>query len=141
MLDDVERRRFLVKPSGEHPVPALVRLLDVDLDEGAGQLFLLPRSGRLARPKPHDHILPPHRLAGMERHRLDDAVALVEHAQHRHALGHGSDSALPIRGRSGLPRRWQRGIFALLLAARDERERGEERCAGGSHAYSGIQGS
>jgi hypothetical protein len=141
MLDDIERRRFLVEPAREHAVPVLVGLLDVDLDEGAGQLFLLPRSRRLARPEADDHVLPPDRLPGMERDGLNDSVALVQHAEHRHALRHRSDAALSIGSRSRLPRLWQRSIFPRLLAARDERERGEERCCDGSHAYSGIQGS
>jgi hypothetical protein len=77
----------------------------------------------------------------MERDRLDDPVALVQHPEHRHPLRHRRNAALAVGGRRRLPRLRLRSIFALLLAARDKRERGEERCCGGSHAYSGIQGS
>jgi hypothetical protein len=120
----------------------LVRLLDVDLDERSGQLLLFPRRGRLARPKPHDHVLPAHRLAGMQRNRLDDPVPLVEHSEHRDPLCHRSDAALAVGRGGGLPRRRQRRVLPLLaLAARGERKRGEERCGGRFHAYSGIQGS
>jgi hypothetical protein len=142
VLDHVERRRFLVKPAREDPVPAPVRLLDVDLDERAGELLVFPWSGRLARPKPDDHVLPPHRLAGMERHGLDDPVALVEHSKHRHALGHRRDSTLPICGRGRLLGRRQRSILALItLAARGKGKGSEQQCRAAGHAYSGIQGS
>ena len=86
VLDHVERRQFLVNPARKDAVPALVGLLDVELDERAGQLLFLPRRGRLARAKAHDRVLPPHRLAGLERDVLDDAVALVEDPEHGDAL-------------------------------------------------------
>jgi hypothetical protein len=117
MLDDVERRRFLVEPAREDAGPALVRLLDIDLDEGAGQLFVFPRRGRLARPQAHDHVLPADRLAGMQRNRLNDAIALVEQAQNRDALRHRRDAALAVRRRGGLARRRQRRILAFLALA------------------------
>jgi hypothetical protein len=91
VFDHVQRRGFLVEPAGEHLSPALVRPLDVDLDEGAGELLVFPRRCRFAGAEPDDHILPPDRLARVERDRLDDAVALVEDAEHRDALRHRSD--------------------------------------------------
>ena len=142
MLDDVERRRFLVQPARENPAPALVGLLHVDLDERSGELLLFPWRRRLARPKADDHVLPAHRLPGVKRDRLDDTVALVEHPEDRDALRHRRDSALAIGGGSGLLGRRQRRVFAFLaLAARGERERGQQRCSERAHAYSGIQGS
>jgi hypothetical protein len=142
VLDDVERRRFLVQPARENPAPALVGLLHVDLDERSGELLLLPRRRRLARPKPDDHVLPADRLARVQCDRLNDAVALVEHAQHRDPLRHRRDAALAVGGGSGLLGRRQRRVFAFLaLAARGERERGRQRCSERAHAYSGIQGS
>jgi hypothetical protein len=142
VLDDVERRRFLVEPPGEDPVPALVGLLHVDLDERAGQLLLFPRRGRLARPQPYDDVLPAHRLAGVERDILDDAVALVEDAEHGDALRHRRHAALAVGGRGGLPRRRQ-GLVGRLAAlpARGERKRSDQGYDGCLHAYSGIQGS
>jgi hypothetical protein len=98
VLDDVERRRFLVKPAGKNPVPALVGLLHVDLDERTGQLLLLPRCSRLARAQPHDDVLPAHRLARVQRDILDDAVALVEDAEDGYALRHRSHAALAVGG-------------------------------------------
>jgi len=105
MLDDVERRRFLVDPARENPAPALVGLLDVDLDEGTGQLLLLPRRRCLASPEPHNDVLPARRLAGVERDVLNDPVALVEDAQDGNALRHWSDSALTVRRRACLSSR------------------------------------
>jgi len=142
VLDGVERRRFLVEPARKSAVPALVRLLHVELDERAGQLFIFPRRRRLARPKPHDHILPSHRLAGVERDVLNDTVALVEDAEHRHALRHRRHSTLACGSRRRLPRTRQRCVLLLAsLTARGERERDQQRCRNLFHAYSGIQGS
>jgi len=78
----------------------------------------------------------------MQRDRLDDAVALVEHAEHGDALSHRRHAALPVRGRCGLLRLRQGRILPLLaLAARGERERGQQEGRTQAHAYSGIQGS
>jgi hypothetical protein len=142
MLDDVERRRFLVQPAREDPAPALVRSLDVDLDEGAGELLFLPRSGRFARAKPHDHVLPARGLSGMQRDILHDAVALVEDAEDRDALRHRRDSALTGRSRGHFAPAGTRRVLLLAAAsARGERERNQQRCCSRSHAYSGIHGS
>jgi hypothetical protein len=142
VLDDVERWRFLVEPAGEHPLPALVGLLHVDLDEGAGQLLLLPRRGRFAGAKPDDHVLPPRRLARVESDVLDDPVALVEDAEHGHPLCHRRDAALAIGGRCDLPRTGRGRILLLRpLPAGGERDGHQQRSGGAVHAYSGIQGS
>jgi hypothetical protein len=141
VLDDVERRRFLVQPAGEGAAPAPVRLLHVELDERPGQLLFLPRRGRLARPEPDDDVLPADRLPGVKRDRLDDAVALVEDAEHRHPLGHRGHPALAGRGRGDRLRRRQRILLLGALAARRQRERDQHGCGRKAHAYSGIQGS
>jgi hypothetical protein len=142
MLNHVERRRFLVKPAREHPAPALVRPLHVDLDECAGQLFLLPGRGRLAGAQSHDHVFPAHRLAGPEGDVLDDSIALVEDPEHRDALRHGRDSALPCRRRRRIRRRRRNGVLLLGAAATSgERKPDQQRCGKPRHFYSGIQGS
>jgi hypothetical protein len=142
MLDHIERRRFLVQPSRKHPAPALVRPLHVDLDECAGQFLLLPRRRRLAGAQPHDHVLPAHRLAGAQRHVLDDSIALVENPEHRDALRHRRDSTLPCRRRRRVRRRRRNGILLLGAAATSgERKRSQQRCGKPRHFYSGIQGS
>jgi hypothetical protein len=102
--------------------------VDVELDEGAGQLLLFPRRGLLARAKTHDHVLPADRLAWPDGHVLDDPVALVEDAQHRHALGHRSHSALPRRShRNVLVRRSRRILLLRPLAAGGKRKRDQQR--------------
>jgi hypothetical protein len=142
VLDHVQRRRFLVQPAGEDALHFFVGALDVDLDERAGQLFFLPRGGGLAGAQAHEQILPARGLAGVQRDVFDDAVALVEDAEHRDALGHRRNSrrAHPLRdgGVSGRPLPLR---FLLAAAARGERQRDQERCGCLKHAYSGIQGS
>jgi hypothetical protein len=116
--------------------------VDVDLDEGAGQLLLFPRRGLLARTQTHDHVLPANRLAWPDRHVLDDPVALVEDAEHRHALGHRRHSALPRRGDRNVLVRRSRCVFLLRpLAASGKRKRDQKRSRKFPHDYSGIQGS
>jgi hypothetical protein len=141
VLDDVERRRFLVDPARENAAPPPVRLLDVELDEGARQFLFLPRRGRLAGAEANDHVLPADRLAGVQRDVLDDPVALVEDAEDRNALRHRRHSAL-ARGGRGDGLRGRDGILLFgALAARRQRKRDQHGCGKGAHAYSGIQGS
>ena len=64
VLDDVERRRFLVEPARKDPLELALRVAHVELDEGAGQLLHLPGRGRLAGAQPDDHVADAHRLAG-----------------------------------------------------------------------------
>jgi hypothetical protein len=141
MLDDVERRRFLVQPAREHPAPVPVGPLDVDLDEGAGQLLGFPRGGHFARPQAHDHVLPFDRLARVQGDVLDDPVALVEDAEDRDPLRHRSEPRLVDARRCGGigDHRRRRVLLAPLPAARGEHER-NGRCSRETHAYSGIQG-
>jgi hypothetical protein len=142
VLDDIQRRGFLVQPAGEDAAPALVGLLHVDLDEGAGQLLLFPRRCRFAGAKPHDHVLPANRLARVKRDVLDDAVALVEDSQHGDALRHRRHSALTVGCRRDLLAGRKRRVRRLAaLAARSERESQQQRCDAAFHAYSGIHGS
>jgi hypothetical protein len=142
VLDDVQRRRFLVEPAGEHAAPALVGLLDVDLHERTSQLLRLPRRGRFAGTQAHDHILPADRLPRTQRDVLDDAVALVEDAEHRDALRHRCDTTLAVGGCRNLWPLCRRGILLLrALAARCQRKTGEDDWNDRSHVYSGIQGS
>jgi hypothetical protein len=120
----------------------LVRLLDVDLHEGARQLLLFPWSSRLARPQPHDHVFPADRLAWVQGDVLDDAVALVEDAEHRGALNHRRHPTLAVGGRGRLARGRQRRVrLGFALAAAGERKRDQQRGREPTHAYSGIQGS
>jgi hypothetical protein len=142
VLDDVERRRLLVQPARKNAFPVLVGLLHVELDERAGQLLFLPRSSGLAGPQAHDHVFPAYRLPGVKRDVLDDAVALVEYAEHRDALRHRRYAALSRRGRRHLAHRCNRRVLLLrAFSARGQGKCDQQRCGGLRHAYSGIQGS
>jgi hypothetical protein len=78
----------------------------------------------------------------MKRDRLNDAVALVEDAEHRDPFRHRRNAALATRSRRDLPGRRGGPILLLgTLPAGRERERKKQRCSGSMHCYSGIQGS
>jgi hypothetical protein len=145
MLDDIERRRLLVDPAGKHPLPLLVRPLHIELDEGAGQRLRLPRRRFLAGAQPHDRILDPHRLTGLQHQVADDAIALVEEAEHRDPLRHWRDPRhRDVVGRLVHRDRPPGGIVALgrLLmssAARDD-QREDCRKNENPHVQSGVQG-
>jgi hypothetical protein len=70
---------------------------------------------------------------------LDDAVALVENSENRHALRHRRHAALAGRGRTDLPR--HRRILLFASAARRKRKRDQQQSGEPAHVYSGIQGS
>ena len=95
VLDHVERRGFAIHPSRKDPAPAIVGTLDIDLDEGAGQLLVFPWRGPLARLQAHDHVLPPRRLARAQGDVADNSVALVEDSKDGHPLGHRCNPGLP----------------------------------------------
>jgi hypothetical protein len=140
MLDDVERRAFLVDPAGEHPVPILVGALDVDLDEGAGQLLQLPRRRRLASAQANDDVFHPDCLAGLQGDVADDAVALVEQPEDRHPLGHRRDAG-QIGGRA---RHFDGDGIALgrlvgAAVAAGQRDTAGEEERGAPHPWSGVQ--
>jgi hypothetical protein len=124
VLDDVERRRFLVQPAGEHALPPLVGALDVDLHERAGQFLFLPGGGGFACPQAHHQVLPPRRLARVQGNVADDAVALVEHAEDGDALRHWRNACLVAAGGSRAPRGRRRPVLLLpAAAARGEAQR------------------
>ncbi|AHE53071.1 hypothetical protein NX02_06705 [Sphingomonas sanxanigenens DSM 19645 = NX02] len=94
--------------------------MDVELDEGAGQLLGLPRRGLLARAQADHRIADPHCLARLELDLARQAVALVEEADHRLALRHRRRLRRP--GIAGLRR---------FLDLDHGRRRGDGRIAGG----------
>jgi hypothetical protein len=79
----------------------------------------------------------------MKRDVLDDAVALVEDAEDRRALGHWGDPALSVCGRRHLRATLSRRVLRRLTAlpARGKRQAGEREREFVAHAYSGIHGS
>jgi len=88
-------------------VPALVLAVHVHLHEGAGQPVLLPGGGALAGAQADGDLPVDARgLARLQRDLALDAVALVEHAQHRDALAHrgcrGIDNSIVGSGGDGI---------------------------------------
>jgi hypothetical protein len=142
VLHDIQRRRFLVHPPREDPPPFLVGALHVQLQEGAGQLLLFPRSGRLAGPKVNDRVARADGLSRLQPEIVDDAVALVEEADDRDPVLHRRQPGLiAFEHLAGVRRLRLLLVAALLLPARRERQsqrhRNDPREA---HSYSGIQG-
>jgi len=126
VLDDVERRRFLVEPAREDAPPARIAPLDVELDEGAGQRLGLPRRARLAGAQPHHDVADADRLPRLHRQIALEPVALVEQADDRDTIRHRRFGAAERIGLwsvrrlgFGLGRRGTRRV-----AARAERQRG-----------------
>ena len=151
MLDRVERRSLLVEPAREDPLELALRIADVELDEGAGQLLRLPGRGRLAGAEPHDGVADPHRLAGPELEIARDAVALVEKADDRdplrHRRGAGGDRGHRL-GNVDRPRLLIGRLLALVLgptiAAGEQGQAGEEESRfrpGQDHSWPGVQAS
>jgi hypothetical protein len=140
VLDDVQRRALLVQPAREDPRPARVGPLDIDLDEGAGQLLGLPRRGGLAGAQADDDVLEANRLARPQIHVADDAVALVEQAEDRDPLGHGRHPRL-IGGRARNLDGDGIAFRGLVFAAPATSQRGKDgkACNRFVHAWSGVQ--
>ena len=98
-------------------MPALVRPLHVELYEGASQLLVFPRRGRLASAQANDRVVHADRLTRLQRQVADYAVALVEETEHRDALGHGGDARLLARARVGAGQARAIGLLRLIAAA------------------------
>jgi hypothetical protein len=150
VLDDVERRRFLVEPAREDALPAPLRASNAKLDEGAGQLLHLPGGGGLAGPQAHRRIADPHRLAGLQGEVAGNAVALVEEAQHGDALGHrrgaGGDRGHGLRNVDGprLAGRLTPGsgiVLGIAVATGQSGESDQDGAEREPHARSGVQAS
>jgi hypothetical protein len=139
VLDDIERWRFLVEPAREDPLPALVDLLDVELDERSGERWRFPWRGGFARPQPDDRIAHPQRLPRLHCQVANDAVALVEQADHRDPLGHRRLADILQRG--PFARVDQRRLRLLVVGgaiASAKQRGGDEQERGSAHAYSGV---
>ena len=122
-------------------MPAFVRPLHVKLHEGARQIFIFPRGGRLAGAQAHNRIVHPKRLAGLQRQVAHDSVALVEEPEDGNAVGHGGDARLLAR--AGIGARQGRTIGLLRPIVAPATCKKQQRRAGygkTSHAQSGCQG-
>jgi hypothetical protein len=140
MLDDVQRRTLLIDPAGKDPVPIVIGTLHIDLDEGSGQLFPFPRRRRFAGAQADDDVLQADRLAGFQGEVADDAVALVQEAEHRDPLGHRRDARL-IGGRArhfdGDGIAFGRRLVAAAAAGKHGQPGQGQR--GPAHYWSGVQ--
>jgi hypothetical protein len=119
VLNDVERRRLLIQPTGEGPVP-FARIAGEHLNKGTGILLGLPRGGGFAGAQLHHDVADAHALAGFERQVAPQPAALVEQPNRCHALRHWR--------RALVHRRWSRlrlglgrgfGFGVCLLRWRD----------------------
>jgi hypothetical protein len=111
-------------------------------------LLIFPRRRRLAGAKPNDGIAEANGLTGFQRDVADDAVALVEKAEHRDPFGHRRCSLADAgRGLGHIDRdriflRIARGVGRAFVATghQQQRRRDDHRCGKGAwHAYSGVQ--
>lgn len=89
MLHHVERWPLLEQPAGKNASPLFVRLFHLNLHKAAGEMFLLPWRGLLARLEPEHDLAKPRRFSGLQRNVTRHAIALVQQPKHRHALRHG----------------------------------------------------
>ena len=132
MLDEVERRRFPVDPTGEDSPPLILRAAHVELEKGAGQLLHFPGRGRLAGAQSDDRVADPDRLAGPHRQVARQAIALVEEADDGDALRHrrrpwrlGGDILRDVdRPRLGRTRLVGRLVLTLRAAAGQHQQAG-----------------
>lgn len=129
MLDHVAIGAFLEQPARKDAIPFVVALiLHRELDKGAGFGRIFPWRGRLARPQADDRAADTRRIAGLHLKVADQAVALVEQAEHRDTVGHrrrALDAADFLRHAFGLG-----DLRRLVAAARLARRRpvaGRER--------------
>jgi hypothetical protein len=124
-------------------VPGRVRLLHVELDEGAGQLLTFPRRRRLAGAQANDRVLYLNRLADLELEVPDDSVALVEEAKDGDAILHRRDADRLAGTRSCLRKRYAVGLIVLFTTAAPRHQQQRKQCTGRRltfHAQSGVQG-
>jgi hypothetical protein len=140
MLDDVERRAFLVQPAREDALELVLWIAHVELQERAGQLLLLPGRGRFAGTEPNDHVADAKRFARLHRQVARNAVALVQQADDGDAFGHrrrarcdGDDGLRHVDGdRFRLPLLTSRlGRRIVAAGGRQRRRQGKRGARGG----------
>jgi len=128
VIDDIAVRPVLEQPAGKDAMPFVVaRLEHVELDEGAGFLLQLPGRRRLAGAQADDRIADAQRFTGLERERAGEAVALVEQADLRDALGHGRAEQAEVAAHRLLVLRALFGRVAGILRALRPSASGQSR--------------
>jgi hypothetical protein len=117
----------------------VVGLLDIELNERAGERRRFPRSGGLARAQADDDIANAQRLSRLHRQVADDAVALVEQADHRDPLVHrGLADMLQHRALARVDHRAALVLLRRAVAAREQDRGSGNRQDDARHAYSGV---
>jgi len=102
------------------------------LQESASQLFILPRRSRFTSAQADDHILYANRHSGLHPEIADDAVALIEQADHRDPVLHRCNADL-LPGTGGSLGKLDPVALVLVLAAlatgrEKQREQHTGRC-------------
>jgi hypothetical protein len=87
------------------------------LEEGAGELLILPGRGRLAGAQANDRILHADRHSGLHPQIADDAVALVEKADDRDPVLHRGNANLLSGAGTRLGKLDPVALVPLVLAA------------------------
>ena len=133
MLDHIAVGPLLEHPARKDAIPFVVALvLDGQLNEGAGFGRRFPRRGRLARAQAHDRAADARRVAGLHLQLLNDAVALVEQAEHRDAIFHRRRALDPADLARDVAAAFDRGrlrcaaAFAAAPVAAGQEARGDE---------------
>lgn len=91
MLDNIAFGAILEQPAGKYPTPfVILGAAHVQLNKCAGFRHIFPRRGHLASTQANNHIAHPQRLARFHFQVTGQAITLVEQADHRFPLGHGS---------------------------------------------------
>jgi hypothetical protein len=155
VLDDVERRRFLVDPAGENAAELALWVANVELHEGARQLLHFPGRRGFTGAQAHDHPAGLDRLARLHLELARNAVALVEQAKHRHPFAHRRRARRKLGYRLGYIDGFRLGLglrvaLRLLRLAAASLAAGCKRKQEGSgagaeaqpaHPWSGVQAS
>ena len=146
MLDDVERRTFLIDPARKHSLPTAIGLLDIELEEGAGQPLIFPRRAGFASAQADDRVAHADCLPRPQREVADDAVALVHQCDHRDPLGHRRYAPCRLDRLRHVDR--HRGAVVALvgrrslpIAAAEHQQRAKRDCdrdQPGAHPQSGV---
>jgi hypothetical protein len=88
MLNDIERRRFLIQPARKHLAPFVVGPTHDQLDKAARQLLAFPRLGLVTGFKADNRVADPHRLPWFHLKVARQTIAFIEKSDRRNALGH-----------------------------------------------------
>jgi hypothetical protein len=100
------------------------------LEEGAGELLILPGRGRLAGAQANDRILHANRHSGLHPEIADDAVALIQKADHRNTVLHRCDADLLSGAGTRLGKLDPVALVLVLAALAAGREKQPEQRTG-----------